>query len=51
MGQFLQDGGNVCLMFILDIRIFGTMKPLSFDLGKTFGVVLGTLFLASLNDF
>ena len=42
---------DLILQLILDICIFLFMKTLSFDLGKHFGVALGTLFLASLNDF
>ena len=39
------------LQLIMDICIFYTLKSISFDLGKNFGVAFDTLFLASLDDF
>ena len=44
------DKIDLILQVILDIRIFGTIKPLSFDLGKKIGVASDIFFLASLND-
>ena len=45
------DEIDLILQLILDICILGTLKSLSVDLGKNFGVALDTLFLASLSDF
>ena len=45
------DKIDLILQLILDICIFVTIKTLSYDLRKMFGVVLDTFFLASWSNF
>ena len=44
------DKIDFILQLLSDICILGTLKSLSVDLGKVFGVALDSLFLASLSD-